>query len=108
MTASAAHDHAHGHAHDHDHGHDHGGHHDHTPHGWQRWLFSTNHKDIGTMYMVFSIIAGLCGGGLSMLIRLQLLHPHGQYFADNHQFYNVVVTGHALLMVFFTVMPATF
>ena len=105
MTASAAahdHDHsAHGHAHD-DHGH--------TPHGWRRWVFSTNHKDIGTMYMVFSIIAGLIGGAMSVAFRAQLLHPHSNVlgFGDNHQLYNVFITGHALVMVFFTVMPATF
>ena len=108
MTASATHDHAHDHAHghDHDHGDDHG-HHDHTPHGWQRWVFSTNHKDIGTMYIIFSIIAGLIGGAMSVAIRAQLMHPHGDVFGfgDNHQLYNVFVTGHALVMVFFTVMP---
>ena len=97
MTAYAAHDHAHDH-------------HDHTPHGWRRWVFSTNHKDIGTMYMVFSIMAGLVGGLMSVVIRAQLAHPHGDVlgFADNHQLYNVFITGHALAMVFFTVMPATF
>jgi cytochrome c oxidase subunit 1 len=107
MTASATHDHAHDHGHDH--GHDHA-HHDHTPHGWQRWVFSTNHKDIGTMYMVFSIMAGLIGGLMSVVIRAQLMHPHGDVmgFGTDHQLYNVFVTGHALAMVFFTVMPATF
>jgi cytochrome c oxidase subunit 1 len=97
MTASAIHDHAHTH-------------HAHTPSGWRRWVFSTNHKDIGTMYMVFSIMAGLIGGAMSVIFRAQLLHPHGNVlgFADNHQLYNVFITAHALVMVFFTVMPATF
>ncbi len=73
-------------------------------------MFSTNHKDIGTMYMIFSVCAGLIGGLMSVVIRAQLMHAHNDVmgFADNHQLYNVFVTGHALVMVFFTVMPATF
>lgn len=84
--------------------------HHHAPTGITRWLNSTNHKDIGTMYLVFSVIAALVGGGMSFLIRLELGEPGIQVFnelsADPKQFYNVTVTAHALLMVFFVVMPA--
>jgi cytochrome c oxidase subunit 1 len=90
--------------------HTHDDHHDHAPTGITRWLYSTNHKDIGTMYLVFSIVAALVGGSLSFLIRLELGEPGVQIFnelsADPKQFYNVTVTAHALLMVFFVVMPA--
>ncbi len=77
-----------------------------APHGWRRWLFSTNHKDIGTMYIVFAIIAGLIGGAMSVAIRIQLMHPGGTLFQGDYQLYNVFVTAHAVIMVFFTVMPA--
>ena len=70
-----------------------------------RWFCSTNHKDIGTLYLIFAVMAGLIGGALSVLMRLELLHPGLQYFADGQQ-WNVVVTAHGLIMVFFTVMPA--
>ncbi len=80
--------------------------HDHTPHGWRRWLYSTNHKDIGIMYLIFACIAGLIGTLFSVLIRIQLQHPAGGLFGDNYQMYNVVVTAHAIVMVFFLVMPA--
>ena len=79
--------------------------HDHAPTGLGRWLFSTNHKDIGTMYLIFAIISGLIGGALSVAMRLELQEPGLQYFADGHM-YNVFVTGHGLIMVFFMVMPA--
>ena len=95
----------------HDGGHDGG--HGHHPTGWRRWLFSTNHKDIGTMYIVLSLVAALVGGAMSFWIRLELLDPGIQFNvfgageeAAYFQFYNVLVTSHAFIMVFFVVMPA--
>jgi len=85
------------HAPDHTHGH--------TPYGPLRWLNSTNHKDIGTMYLLFAIVAGLIGGFLSVVMRMELQEPGLQYFANGHVF-NTFVAGHGLIMVFFMVMPA--
>jgi cytochrome c oxidase subunit 1 len=84
---------------------DHHDHHDHRPTGWRRWVYSTNHKDIGTMYLAFSMIAGLIGGLMSVYMRLELQQPGLQYMADGHA-WNVVITAHGLVMVFFVVMPA--
>jgi cytochrome c oxidase subunit 1 len=103
-TTSATHDHDEGHAH---------------PTGWRRYLYSTNHKDIGTLYLIFAVIAGLIGSGLSGAMRMQLMYP------DNHVFtvisgvlagdssadaaknmYNVFITAHGVIMIFFLVMPA--
>jgi cytochrome c oxidase subunit 1 len=74
------------------------------PRGLSRWLFSTNHKDIGTMYMVFAIFAGTVGGALSVAMRLELQDPGLQYFGSHT--YNVLMTAHGLIMIFFTIMPA--
>src|SRR5580692_3714842 len=75
------------------------------PHGWRRFVYSTNHKDIGTMYLVFAIFAGIIGGILSILIRAELMYPGIQIFHETHTF-DVIVTAHGLIMVFFVVMPA--
>jgi cytochrome c oxidase subunit 1 len=75
------------------------------PTGWRRFVYSTNHKDIGTMYLIFAIIAGLIGGTLSMFMRAELMYPGLQVFSEPHTF-NVFVTAHGLIMVFFMIMPA--
>ena len=101
--ADKAHDHDHGHGHGHAHAHDDG--HWPSPYSPTRWLYSTNHKDIGTMYLIFAMMAGIVGGFLSVMMRLELQEPGLQYFSNPHTF-NVFVTGHGLIMVFFMVMPA--
>ena len=76
-----------------------------NPTGWKRWVYSTNHKDIGTMYLIFAIVSGIVGGVLSLFMRLELQSPGLQIFGDPHV-YNVFTTGHGLIMIFFMVMPA--
>ncbi len=106
---------AHGHAHD---AHHHDA--DHKPGFFARWFLSTNHKDIGTLYLIFAIVAGIIGGGISGLMRAELMHPGIQYlpawagvlhggtvsFDEARHFWNVLITAHGLIMVFFMVMPA--
>src|SRR5438874_19538 len=78
--------------------------HDHKPHGWRRWVYATNHKDIGTMYLVFACTMFFIGGFMAMLIRLELFKPGLQFF--DPQFFNSMTTMHALIMIFGAVMPA--
>ena len=80
--------------------------HDEHPTGWRRWVFSTNHKDIGTMYLIFAMVGGVVGGILSMGMRAELMEPGMQIFG-NPEVFNVFVTAHGLIMVFFMVMPST-
>src|SRR6516225_6116149 len=77
------------------------------PHGLRRWVMSTNHKDIGTLYLMFAMIGGVVGGFFSIGIRLELQEPGLQYFS-NGQMFNVFTTAHGLIMVFFMIMPSLF
>jgi len=97
-TQAAPHDHAHGHGHD-----DHG-----TPSFFTRWFLSTNHKDIGTLYLLFSVMAGLVGGAFSVYMRMELQDPGLQYMTGENagHTWNMFITAHGLIMVFFVVMPA--
>ncbi|HVY23420.1 MAG TPA: cytochrome c oxidase subunit I [Steroidobacteraceae bacterium] len=87
------------------HAHDHSADDHHGPmKGWRRWVYATNHKDIGTMYLVFSLTMFLIGGFIAMLIRAELMRP-GMQFLDPVRF-NSFTTMHALVMIFGAVMPA--
>ena len=113
MATTADHFEAHddaAHAHDHDH----------KPGFFARWFMSTNHKDIGTLYLIFAIFAGIVGGAFSGMMRLELAAPGIQYldmfarwfgnanpsFDQQLHLWNVLITAHGLIMVFFLVMPA--
>jgi len=78
-------------------------HHDHKPTGITRWLFTTNHKDIGTMYLLFSLLMLFIGGAFAMIIRLELFQPGLQFLDPIH--FNQITTMHGLIMVFGAVMP---
>ncbi len=94
--------------------------HDHKPGFFARWFMSTNHKDIGTLYLIFAIFAGVIGGAISGIMRLELAHPGIQYlgtvasllgepaatFDAQLHLWNVLITAHGMIMVFFLVMPA--
>ena len=75
------------------------------PSFWARWFWSTNHKDIGTLYLIFAIFCGILGGYFSLMMRLELYEPGYQFFKTGHA-YNVAMTAHGVLMVFFVIMPA--
>ncbi len=100
----------------------HDAHDDHKPYGWRRWVNSTNHKDIGTLYLIFAIVAGIVGGTMSIFMRWELAEPGIQIFHGlasmvygfdgdaaidgGKHMYNVFTTAHGLIMIFFMVMPA--
>lgn len=72
----------------------------------KRWLFSTNAKDISILYFIFAIFAAMVGTSFSVLIRLELTSPGQQFLQNNGQVYNVIVTLHAIIMIFYFVMPS--
>lgn len=72
----------------------------------QRWLYSTNAKDIAVLYFIFALFSGMAGTAMSVIVRMELSAPGVQYLGGNNQLFNVLATGHAILMIFFLVMPA--
>ncbi|MES2878748.1 MAG: cbb3-type cytochrome c oxidase subunit I, partial [Pseudomonadota bacterium] len=82
----------------------HGEHHSHAPTGWRRWVYATNHKDIGTLYMLFSLTMLMLGGVLALIIRAELFQPGLQFV--NPELFNQLTTMHGLIMVFGAIMPA--
>lgn len=68
-----------------------------------RWLYSTNAKDISVLYFMFALFAGLIGTAFSLIIRMELSSPGPQYLQSNNQYFNVVITAHGVLMIFFMV-----
>src|SRR3546814_547445 len=85
-------------------------HHDHKPGFFLRWFCSTNHKDIGTLYLIFAIIAGIIGAFFSLIMRMELQEPGVQFLLSGGEpdgnLWNVLVTAHGLVMIFFAIMPA--
>ena len=102
--STVTHDHGHGHDHGHDHGHSEAHEHHGPPYGITRWLYTTNHKDIGTLYLWFACTMFFVGGTMAMLIRAELFKPGLQFFEP--EFFNSLTTIHGLVMVFGAIMPA--
>src|SRR5579872_4641481 len=74
-------------------------------HWLRKWICATNHKDIGTLYLLFGLFSSVIGTTLSILIRIELSAPGSQLFGSNFQAYNVTVTAHAFIIIFFVVIP---
>ena len=70
-----------------------------------RWLFSTSHKDIAILYLIFGFVSGMVGTGMSVIIRMELSGGNAQYLHGNNHLFNVLITGHAIAMIFLFVMP---
>lgn len=75
-------------------------------HSWTRWLFSTNAKDIATLYLIFGFVSGLVGTSISVIIRAELSSPGSQFLGTNYQLYNTLITAHAFVIIFFITIPS--